>query len=72
MAAKKSWGELSDRQKTVFLVAISVQVSLLLTALSDIYRRPRDEIRGSKWAWTVASFVSFVGPISYILFGRRG
>ena len=67
----KEWSDMSDRRKTIILVAISVQVSLLLTALSDIYRRPAEKVRGSKWAWTAASFVNFVGPISYFLFGRK-
>ena len=66
------WDDLSDRQKTLFLVAASVQASLLLMALAGIYRRPAGEIRGSKRAsWAAASFVDFVGPVSYILFGRR-
>jgi hypothetical protein len=69
--AKKGWNDLTDREKTSALVAISVQVSLLLTALTDIYRRPADEIRGNKWLWVAASFVNFVGPISYFLFGRK-
>lgn len=70
MAGKK-WSELSNRQKTAVLVAGSVQVSLLLAALVDIYRRPAEEVRGSKWMWTAVSFVNFVGPISYFAFGRR-
>lgn len=69
--AKKGWKDLSERQKTMVLVAGSVQVSLLLTALVDIYRRPGEGIRGSKALWTLASFVNFVGPISYFLFGRK-
>lgn len=70
MAAKK-WDDLSDRQKTAAVVATSVQVSLLLTALADIYRRPAEEIRGSKWTWAAISLVNFVGPVSYFAFGRR-
>lgn len=68
---KKRWNDLNDRQKTTVLVTISVQVSLFLTALTDIYRRPAEEIRGNKWLWVAASFVNFVGPISYSMFGRR-
>lgn len=68
---KKRWNDLNDRQKTTVLVTISVQVSLFLTALTDIYRRPAEEIRGNKWLWVAASFVNFVGPISYFVFGRR-
>jgi Phospholipase_D-nuclease N-terminal len=70
MAGKK-WSELSNRQKTAVLVAGSVQVSLLLTALVNIYRRPAEEVRGSKWMWTAVSLINFVGPISYFAFGRR-
>ncbi|QIN84546.1 hypothetical protein GBA63_19285 [Rubrobacter tropicus] len=69
--AKTRWSELSDREKTVVLTVGSVQISLLLMALADIYRRPVEEIRGNKWAWTAISFVNFVGPISYFAFGRR-
>lgn len=69
--AKRKWSDLSERQKTTVLVMISVQVSLLLTALSDIYRRPAEEIRGGKWPWVAVSFVNFIGPVSYFVFGRR-
>lgn len=67
----KEWKDLSDRQKTMVLVAVSVQVSLLLTALVDLYQRPKEEVRGSKALWALVSLVNFVGPISYFLFGRR-
>lgn len=69
--SKRRWGELSDREKTATLAAGAVQISLLLAALADIYRRPDVEIRGKKWAWVALSFVNFVGPISYFVFGRK-
>jgi hypothetical protein len=68
---RKTWSDLDDRQKMAVLVAGSVQISLLLTALLDIYRRPAQEIRGSKRMWAAVSLVNFVGPISYFAFGRR-
>ena len=68
---RKTWRDLGDRQKMAVLVAGSVQISLLLTALLDIYRRPAQEIRGSKRMWAAVSLVNFVGPISYFAFGRR-
>lgn len=68
---KRKWSELSDRRRATVLVMASVQVSLLLTALTDIYRRPAEEIRGGKWPWVAASFVNFIGPVSYFVFGRR-
>lgn len=69
--ARRKWSDLSDRQRALVLTAVSVQISLLLTALADIYRRPAEEIRGSKRVWAAVSFVNFVGPASYFLFGRK-
>jgi len=49
----------------------TVQVALLIAALADIWRRPEEEIRGDKRLWAAVSFVNFIGPISYFVFGRR-
>ena len=69
--AKRKWGELSNRQRTGIVLSSTVQFGLLLAALVDLYRRPAEEVRGSKWAWTAVSFINFVGPISYFVFGRK-
>lgn len=69
--AKRRWGELSAGQRRGIVLSGIVQVALLITALVDIWRRPQEEIRGSKLLWTAVSFVNFVGPVSYLLFGRR-
>lgn len=69
--ARRQWSELSSRQSRGIVASGAVQIGLLVAALTDIHRRPAEEIRGKKWAWTAASFVNFVGPISYFLFGRR-
>ncbi len=53
------------------MVMMSIQVSLLVSALTDIRRRPAQQVRGPKWAWAAASFINFIGPISYFLFGRK-
>jgi hypothetical protein len=39
----------------------------------DIYRRPAEEIRGSRWLWSVVALVIFmgIGPIAYFIFGRK-
>jgi hypothetical protein len=31
----------------------------------------RTRLQGSKWTWTVVSFINFAGPISYFALGRR-
>jgi hypothetical protein len=48
-----------------------VQLGLLAATLVDIYRRPTEEIRGTKRLWTTAAFINYIGPISYFLFGRK-
>ena len=68
---KKGWKDLSPTEKGGIVVGGTVEVSLLLAALLDIYRRPKEQIRGNKLLWTLVSFVNFVGPLSYFLFGRR-
>jgi hypothetical protein len=71
MKQPKQWKDLSPAQKIGAIVVVVVQVSLLVAALLDIARRPAQLVRGPKWAWALVSFINFVGPISYFLFGRK-
>jgi Phospholipase_D-nuclease N-terminal len=67
----KRWGDLSSTQRKAVVLSGVVQLGLLAAALADIYRRPAEEIRGDKRLWAVVAFVNYVGPVSYLLFGRR-
>jgi hypothetical protein len=69
--AKKRWSDLSAGQRRGIVFSGVVQVVLLVAALTDIWRRPEEEIRGNKRLWALAAFVNFVGPIAYFVFGRR-
>ena len=69
--ANKRWSELSSGQRLGIMLSGTVQVALLIAALADIWRRPEEQIRGDKRLWTAVSFVNFIGPISYFVFGRR-
>jgi len=73
----RNWDELSPRGKVLMIFRVIVQIilgiahlTLLVAALRDIRRRPADQIRGSKRLWTMISFVNWVGPIAYFMFGR--
>jgi hypothetical protein len=68
---QKRWEDLSGVQRGAIVLSGAVQLGLLAAALADIYRRPAEEIRGTKRLWTVAVFINYVGPISYFLFGRK-
>jgi hypothetical protein len=73
MAPNKKWSDLTAREKAPFVLRGIIQLALLAAALADIYRRPAEEIKGSKWVWGAAVFVNFmgIGPIAYFAFGRR-
>ncbi len=73
MSRNKKWSDLTARQKTPFVLRGIVQFALLAAALADIYRRPAEEINGSKWLWSAAALVNFmgIGPIAYFAFGRK-
>jgi len=70
MMKKKKWADLMPVQKILAIVAGTIQIGLLVSALWDIQRRPNDEFRGNKWVWTAVVFINFIGPITYFLFGR--
>ena len=67
----KKWDDLSDRQKTALLVGVSVELALTVTALVDLARRPREQVRGPKALWLLGCFVQPVGPIAYLTIGAR-
>ncbi len=54
-----------------FLIPIVLlEISLMVIAVVDLVRRK--QTRGPKWAWAiVVVFVSIIGPIAYLLFGRE-
>ncbi|MEE2523265.1 PLD nuclease N-terminal domain-containing protein [Pseudarthrobacter sp. J47] len=67
---KKTWGELPPGRRAGVIAVGVVQVTLLILAQRDISRRPAELIRGPKAAWRLASFINFVGPMGYFIFGR--
>ena len=44
----KSWSTMSDRSKTLTLMAACVQISLAVTAWTDLARRPAEDVDGPK------------------------
>jgi hypothetical protein len=68
---RKRWRDLTQTQWRAIGALAVVQVSLLVAALRDLRRRSDEELRGTRRIWTLASFVNFVGPLAYFLWGRR-
>ena len=48
-----------------------VEVVLTAVALTDLSRRPAAQVRGPKTLWALAAFVQPLGPVAYLLGGRR-
>jgi len=49
----------------------AVELALTTWAVTDLARRPRAQVRGPRWAWGLALSIQPVGPIAYLLVGRR-
>jgi len=62
---------MSDRSKTLTLMAACVQISLAVTAWTDLARRPAEDVDGPEALWAVVIGVNFVGPVAYFTIGRR-
>lgn len=71
MARKKTWKEMSASSKAGTILVGIAQVSLLVAAQKDISKRPAAMINGPKLAWRAASFINFIGPMGYFVFGRK-
>ena len=68
---RKTWSELTDRQRTAILVLGSVQMALAATAWADLAQRDASEVNGSKAKWAAIIAINFVGPIAYFTRGRK-
>lgn len=51
-------------------LVVTVQFALAGYAWVDLARRPGELVRGPKPAWALVIAINFVGPITYLLFGR--
>jgi hypothetical protein len=65
------WDALSTPKKVLVMAATAVQVSLAVSAWTDLAERPAELVNGSKKKWAAVIAVNFVGPILYYRRGRR-
>lgn len=71
MQRKKRWSDLTKRQRAAVVGAAAVELALTTSALVDLARRPGAQVRGSKALWTLGCFVQPIGPVAYLVVGRR-
>lgn len=71
MATTKRWSDFSGRQQAAIIAASVVEVLLTSVALADLARRPRAQVRGPKILWGLGCIIQPLGPIAYLVVGRR-
>ena len=71
MSEKTSWADLTPTQQKLVVAAGVAEVVLATWCLRDLRRRPADMVRGPKLLWVPALSVQPVGPLAYLLVGRR-
>ena len=71
MSSSKRWSDLSRGQRVAIIAGSIVEVILTSVALADLARRPSAEVRGPKVLWGLGCVIQPVGPIAYLVFGRR-
>jgi hypothetical protein len=68
--SRKRWEDLPPGQRKAIVVLGVVTSVMQLLMLWDIWRRPAEDIRGSKRVWVAASFARPIGQIAYLRWGR--
>ncbi|HEX5919866.1 MAG TPA: PLDc N-terminal domain-containing protein [Nocardioides sp.] len=71
MAQKKSWSEMTPLQKKIVAVTGILEIALTAWCAKDLKQRPAELVRGPKLLWAPALSVQPVGPIAYLLWGRK-
>jgi hypothetical protein len=71
MEQKKRWSDFTPGQRKAIVGAAAVEVVLTTTALVDLSRRSRAQVRGPKLVWALGCIVQPFGPIAYLTLGRR-
>jgi hypothetical protein len=71
MASNTRWSDLTSTQQLLIIGMGAVELVLTATALVDLARRPADQVRGPKPLWVLGCLVQPVGPLAYLVLGKR-
>lgn len=69
--ANRTWNDLSPTAQKAVLAAGAAELALTTFAQIDLGRRPKHQVRGPKLLWRLLTMVQPVGPIAYLVLGRR-
>lgn len=68
---RRRWQDLSLRQRRSLVIGGLAELIFTVLALWDLRERPAAQVKGPKLFWALFAFVQPVGPLVYLLFGRR-
>jgi Phospholipase_D-nuclease N-terminal len=71
IGARRRWRDLSGWDRAAIVTLGPVELALKAIAALGLYCRPQDDVRGAKALWWPAIFIQPIGPIAYLVFGRR-
>jgi hypothetical protein len=71
MASNTQWSDLTSTQQLLIIGMGAVELVLTAAALVDLARRPSDQVRGPKPLWVLGCLVQPVGPLAYLVLGKR-
>ena len=66
-----TWGGMSPMQKKLVVVTGIAEVAVTAWCAKDLRKRPAELVRGPKLLWGPALSVQPVGPIAYLVWGRK-
>ncbi|WP_300682802.1 PLD nuclease N-terminal domain-containing protein [Nocardioides sp.] len=67
----KKWDDLNPTQQKIAVAAGVAELALSSYCAVDLRKRPKTQIRGPKWLWVPLLGVQPIGPIAYLIFGRK-
>jgi hypothetical protein len=70
LSKKTRFRDRTPLQKAVIVLVTLASLAIVGFAERDLQGRPEGQIRGSRFAWRLAS-LNAVGAIAYLRFGRR-
>ncbi|GAA1654611.1 hypothetical protein GCM10009733_060040 [Nonomuraea maheshkhaliensis] len=65
------WERMSKWQQGLLMALVSVEMALTTGAAVDLAFSPKGAVRGSRGLWWLGISVQPIGPIAYLLWGRR-
>ena len=66
-----TWGDMSPMQKKLVVATGIAEVAVTEWCAKDLRKRPAELVRGPKLLWGPALSVQPVGPIAYLVWGRK-